>query len=96
MITTKKEAREIAFKYWSSHYGNMTNLDDGEYLDDCYAFLIQSNYPIWNKNTKEVEGYLRMEKLGEIVVNSSGAIISATPRRAVIARIKKYQRENKE
>lgn len=95
MITTKEEAREIAFKYWSSHYGNITHLDDGEYLDGCYAFLIQSNYPIWNKDTKEVEGYIRMEKLGEIVVDHSGAITSATPRKAVITRIKKYQRENR-
>lgn len=94
MITTKEEAREIAFNYWMSRYGNMTHLDDGEYLNGCYAFLIQSNYPIWNQETKEVTGCLWMDKLGEIVINSSGTIVSATPREAVLTRIKKYLREN--
>lgn len=95
MITTKKEAREIAVAYWASHYGNMTNLGGGECLDDHYAFLISSNYPIWNKDTKEVERYLKMEKLGEIVIHFSGAIVSATPREAVIARIRKHLKESR-
>lgn len=95
MITTKKEARKIAVAYWASHYGNMTNLDGGEYLDDHYAFLISSHYPIWNKETKEVERYLEMEKLGEIVIHNTGAIVSPTPREAVLARIKKHLKESR-
>ena len=93
MIKSAKEAREIAVKYWKSHYGNMTYLDDVEYFDNHYVFSIQSNYPIWNEKTKEVEGYLSMENLGEIIIHYVGAIVSATPRDVVIGRIREKKGE---
>jgi hypothetical protein len=89
IISSVAAARDLAFKYYTSHYGNMIQIGDAVVADGNYAFSLYSNYPFWNEEKAERGPLIKCDGLGEIVVSSTGAIVSATPRGIVVKRLRK-------
>ena len=88
----EKTAREKAFNYYTSHNGNLIQIGEGIYATNYWAFTLRSNYP-QKAESENVVKVTKCESLGEIVIHSSGAIASATPREIVTKRLNKCLKE---
>jgi hypothetical protein len=89
----KEEARRKAFEYYASRYGHLILIDSDNaiYSKGYWAFVLRSNYPIFDEQKKMY--LIKCENLGEIVIHESGAIAAATPREIVVKRLKKCLKE---
>lgn len=79
-----------AIKYSIHNYGNMvlTDRKNPVISDNYHTYRLYSNYPIMDRKEKRIKTVIVMEWLGEIVVNHHiMAVVNATPREVVVARI---------